>query len=58
MKLAAAVGIPLWLSGAVLLFLVPGGAWSDVPGGLLLLVGVLIEVVATVASLAGRSEPG
>jgi hypothetical protein len=57
-RAAAAVGMVLWGLGALLLFVVPGGLWSDLPGATLLVVGLGIELACTVAiatrKLAGR----
>jgi uncharacterized membrane protein YhaH (DUF805 family) len=50
------VGVGLWIVGAILLFLVPGGLWSDVPGGALLALGVLIEVIFTAAIVVRRAR--
>ncbi len=33
MHTAASVGVALWAFGALLLFVVPRGLWSDIPGG-------------------------
>ena len=54
MRVAASVGVGFWVLGAVLLFLVPGGLWSDIPGGALLALGVVIELLFTAAIFAGR----
>ena len=53
MHLAATVGLTIAIIGGVLLFAVGGGAWSDVPGGILLVAGALIELACTLA-IVGR----
>jgi hypothetical protein len=54
MQTAAGAGVALWAVGAVLLFLVPGGLWSDVPGGALLAIGLVIELLFTAALVVRR----
>ena len=54
MHVAAGVGVVLWVAGAVLLFVVPGGLWSDIPGGALFGLGVAIEVLFTLLIVARR----
>lgn len=56
MHVAAGVGVALWVVGAILLVIVPGGFWSDIPGGALFGLGVIIETVFTVAIVVARAR--
>lgn len=53
MHALAGIGVAFWIIGAVLVFAVGGGLWSDVPGGALIALGVAVELVATLV-IAGR----
>lgn len=54
MHAVASTGMALWAVGALLLFVMPGGLWSDIPGGALFAAGVSVEVLATFVIVSRR----
>jgi hypothetical protein len=50
----ASTGFAVGVIGAILFFAVGGGLWSDVPGGVLMTLGFLTELLATGVILLRR----
>lgn len=53
----ADIGLGVAIIGGLLVFGVPGGLWSDVPGWTMLILGGLTDVAFTGAYLAARKRP-